>query len=186
MPQPFLVGSKVYLRPLAREDAPGFLEWINDVEVWSNLLTYRPMTLPQEEEFIADAGGDDAAIKLAIAVRESDQLVGAAGLDQIDWKNRHARFGIMIGDKNEWGKGYGTEAARLLVGYAFEILNLHRVWLHVYEYNERGRRAYVRAGFVQEGILREAHFHGGRYWDAIAMAVLRPQWIKDQPAKTGL
>src|SRR5262249_47408000 len=103
------------------------------------------------------------------------------GLHRIDFKERHAAFGITIGDKAEWGKGYGTETTRLLVEHAFEILNLNRVWLHVYEFNERGIRTYERVGFQKEGVLRQDHFHEGRYWSTIIMGILREEW---QAAKT--
>src|SRR5205814_646415 len=81
-----------------------------------------------------------------IVVRTSDRLIGGTGFHHIDFRNRHVGFGITIGEKEEWGKGYGTEATRLMVQHAFETLNLNRVWLHVYEYNQRGIRAYERAG----------------------------------------
>ncbi len=94
----------------------------------------------------------------------------------ISWCRR-ASFGILIGDKAAWGKGYGSEATRLMLRHAFETLNLNRVWLHVYEYNQRGIRAYEKVGFRREGVLRQDTFRDGRYWDTIAMAVLREEWI---------
>jgi RimJ/RimL family protein N-acetyltransferase len=173
MQNPFLIGDKVYLRPLEEEDAARFVPWMNDPAIWSNLLCYRPLNVRQEQEFIAHVGENDREVILGIVPRDSDQLIGALGLNAIDWKNRHARFGISIGEQTQWGKGYGTEATQLITDYGFDVLNLHRIWLHVYEYNERGQRAYARVGFVREGVLREEHYHAGRYWDVLAMGLLR-------------
>jgi RimJ/RimL family protein N-acetyltransferase len=174
---PFLVGPNVYLRPLDRADAPAFVTWLNDADVTRFLLAYRPMTLRAEEEFLDRIGqGDDFV--LGIVLREGDRLIGGTGLHHIDHRCRKASFGILLGDKATWGKGYGTEATRLLVGYAFETLNLNRVWLHAFEYNPRGLRAYEKAGFRREGVLRQDTFRDGRYWDTIVMAVLREEWQK--------
>jgi RimJ/RimL family protein N-acetyltransferase len=90
-------------------------------------------------------------------------------------KNRSACFGITIGAKDEWGKGYGTETTVLMVRYAFETLNLNRVWLHVFEYNQRGLRTYDKIGFKREGVLRQDHYQNGRYWDTITI-ILRQEW----------
>jgi RimJ/RimL family protein N-acetyltransferase len=177
MTNPFLVGAGVYLRPLDRADAPAFVTWLNDPEVTRFLLAYQPMTLRAEEEFIDKAGQGDDVI-LGIVLREGDRLIGGTGLHQIDQRCRRAAFGILIGDKGAWGKGYGTEAARLMVAHAFETLNLNRVWLHVYEYNPRGLRSYEKLGFRREGVLRQDTFRDGRYWDTIAMAILREEWQK--------
>jgi RimJ/RimL family protein N-acetyltransferase len=173
---PFLIGSKVYLRPLERADAPLLVPWMNDHEVTRNLRRYLPLSLREEEAFIEKLGKDEHGFVVGIASRETDRLLGGTGLHQIDFRNRHAQFGIFIGDNAEWGKGYGTEATWLMVKYAFETLNLNRVWLHVYEDNQRGIRAYEKVGFRQEGVLRQDTFRDGRYWNTIVMAVLRDEW----------
>jgi RimJ/RimL family protein N-acetyltransferase len=177
MTHPFLVGSQIYLRPLERADAPALAAWLNDAEVTRFLTLYRPLSLAAEEDYIDRMRqGDDIA--LAIVLRADDRLIGGTGLHAMDTRCRRASFGVFIGDKQEWGKGYGSEATRLMLGYAFETLNLNRVWLHVYEYNERGIRAYEKLGFRREGVLRQDTFRDGRYWDTITMAVLREEWTR--------
>lgn len=176
MRNPFLVGEKIYLRPLERDDAPTLLPWVNDPDVIATLRMYTPKNLQDELEFIERASQSDTEIILGIALKESDKLIGSTGLHGIDWKNRHSELGIIIGDKTEWGKGYGTEATRLMVNYAFEILGMHRVWLRVYEYNHRAIRAYEKAGFVREGVLREDRYHNGRFFHTIVMGLLRSEW----------
>jgi RimJ/RimL family protein N-acetyltransferase len=176
MKNPFRIGAKVYLRPLEREDAPLLTPWFNDPEVTRNLLRYRPLNLREEEAWIDKLGHGEHDLAVGIVVRATDRLIGGTGFHQLDFQNRHGSFGICIGEKSEWGKGYGTEATALMVQYAFDTLNLNRVWLHVYEYNERGIRAYEKAGFKREGVLRQACYRDGRYWDTIVMAVLRDEW----------
>ncbi len=102
--------------------------------------------------------------------------IGSCGYHVIDWRNRGAECGIAIGDKSQWGKGYGTDAMRTLVGFGFGELNLHRIMLRVYDDNPRAVRAYEKVGFKTEGRLRESNFHDGRYRDALVMAILRPEW----------
>ena len=108
-------------------------------------------------------------------VRETDNLIGMTGLHHIDARNRHASFGITIGDKQLWGKGHGTKATGLMIRHAFRTLNLNRLWLHVYEYNPRAIRVYEKLGFRIEGRLRQDMFRDGRYWDTLVMGVLREE-----------
>jgi [ribosomal protein S5]-alanine N-acetyltransferase len=176
MQNPFLIGTRVYLRPLERADVPLLIPWINDPEVTRGLRIHRPMNVQTEEEFIQKMYQDEHALAVGIALRETDQLVGMTGLHQMDFRNRHASFGLMIGAKDAWGRGYGTEATALLVRHAFETLNLNRVWLLVYEDNAAGIRAYEKVGFRKEGVLRQDSFHQGRYWDTFIMGVLREDW----------
>lgn len=176
MKNPFLIGVKIYLRPLEREDAKQCVSWFNHPEITRMLLTYRPMNVHAEEEFIDQAVQSEHDLVLGIVVQAGDRLVGVSGFHQIDFRNRHASLGITIGEKEEWGKGYGTEATRLMVRHAFETLNLNRVWLRVYEYNQRGIRTYKKVGFQKEGVLRQDTYREGRYWDTIVMAILRAEW----------
>jgi RimJ/RimL family protein N-acetyltransferase len=172
----FLIGNLVYLRPLEREDIPLLQTWFNDPEVTRTLARTQPMTRTDEEVFLQRIAGSTTELVLGIAMRAADRLVGTIGLHAIDWRNRHAGLGISIGDRAVWGQGFGGEAIRLLVRHAFETLNLHRVWLQVYEFNERGQRLYRKIGFREEGRLREDVFREGRYWDTLVMAVLRDEW----------
>jgi RimJ/RimL family protein N-acetyltransferase len=173
---PYLIGSSVYLRPLEREDARILTQWFNDPEVTDTLRTYRPMTVPFEEAFIRRIAKSSTDVGLAIMVREGDRFIGVCGLSEVDIRNRHAAFGINIGDKEAWGKGYGTEATKLLLRHAFLTLNLNRIWLEVYEYNPRALHVYEKLGFVIEGRLRQDMFRAGRYWDTIIMGILRQEW----------
>src|SRR5262249_43248535 len=131
---PFLIGTQIYLRPLELADAPAVTPWFNDPEVNRNLLRYQPLSVHGEEEFIRKVTASETEVIVGVVAREGDRLVGVTGLHP-DFRCRNAMFGICLGDKAAWGRGYGTEATRLMVRHAFETLNLHRVWLEVYEYN---------------------------------------------------
>jgi RimJ/RimL family protein N-acetyltransferase len=179
MIHPFLIGDRIYLRPLDRADAPLCVTWFNDRDVTRYLAKTRPVTLQQEEEYIEKVSQGDQDLVLGMVIKEPEQFVGVTGLHRIDPKNRHASFGITIGAKEAWGKGAGTEAARLIVQHAFDTLNLNRVWLHVHERNQAGLRAYQKAGFRREGVLRQDSFGEGRYWDTIVMGVLRDEWVRE-------
>jgi RimJ/RimL family protein N-acetyltransferase len=173
---PFLIGKTIYLRPLERADAPIVQPWINDPDVRRHLLVHRPMNLQGEEDFIDRLQKSEDSVALAIVVRETDRFIGVCGLHKFDLKNRQAAFGILLGVKDEWDHGHGTEATRLIVEHGFATLNLHRIWLHVSEDNARGIRCYEKVGFQREGILRHDHYRAGRYWNTIAMAALRDEW----------
>jgi len=177
MKNPFLIGTKVYLRPLEREDAPRFVPWVNDTAVTRTLEAfYRPINLQTEADFIEKIYKSEHDVVLGIVIRATDALIGVVGLHQINFKNRRAVFGIFIGEKDEWGKGYGTEATALITEYAFATLNLNRVVLRVHEDNERGIRAYEKVGFRREGVLRQDIYREGRYWDTLVMGILREEW----------
>ncbi len=181
MKNPFLIGEKIYLRPLEREDAPLFVTWLNDYDVTRTLKVKGPINRQTEEAFFDNLYKSEREFVLGIVIRANDTLIGSTGLREIDFRNRHACFGILIGEKSEWGKGYGTEVTQLITQHAFMTLNLNRVWLHVHADNERGIRAYERAGFKREGILRQEQFREGRYLNTVTMAILREEW---EPGKS--
>jgi RimJ/RimL family protein N-acetyltransferase len=104
--------------------------------------------------------------------------IGTTGFHQVDWKNRTAELGIVIGDKEWWGRGYGTDAVRALARWALDELALNRLWLRVYEDNARAIHSYEKVGFKVEGRLRQDRFHGGRYFDTVVMGLLRDELVR--------
>ena len=182
MKNPFLIGDTVYLRPLEPEDAGAMVPWMNDSEVTRSLKVARPTNLADERAFIERVTKSDKDISVAIMTRAGDRFIGTAALMMIQWRERQACFGISIGDKAQWGRGYGTEVAELLTAHAFQALNLNRVWLYVYDFNTGGMRAYEKAGFRREGVLRQGAFVEGAYRDVHVMATLREEWLAARPA----
>lgn len=178
MKNPYVIGDTVYLRPFDLEDAPIIQRFINDPAISRNLLAYRPFTLTMEQDYIRNSTASPTDLALGICLKSDDQLIGMAGLHRIHEKDRRAEFGVAIGDERQWGKGYGTQVTRLMTELAFERLNLNRVSLTVYDFNERGIRAYARVGYQREGVMREYTFIEGGYRDAITMSMLRSDWEK--------
>jgi RimJ/RimL family protein N-acetyltransferase len=173
---PFLVGERIYLRPLDRADAPLVQPWLNDPAVRRTILNWRPLNLEAEEGFIDRMSQSEHDVVLGIALRADDRLIGVTGLHHIDYKNSNCEYGLLVGEKAEWGHGYGSEACALLTGYAFDTLNLHRVWLGAYEHNAAAIHIYEKVGYRREGVLRDDKYNEGRYFNVLLMAILRDEW----------
>lgn len=176
MQNPNAIGPRLYLRPLELEDVPMVQRWLNDPEVTRTLDAWRPINAVFERGFIERLSTSEKDMVWVVVRRADDRPLGITGLHQIDWRTRQAVFGIALGEREEWGKGHGTEATALVVRYAFDTLNLNRVSLLVYDSNPAGQRAYEKVGFRREGVLREHWYKGGRSGDTIAMAILRREW----------
>jgi RimJ/RimL family protein N-acetyltransferase len=171
-----IAGKKIRLRAIERSDIPTFVRWMNDPEVTQYLVTYMPMSQAQEERwFEAQLEQHDGFI-LGIETLDG-KLIGNVGLAHIDWKNRRAGLGVVLGEKEYWGQGYGTDAITALLGFAFKQMNLHSVHLTTYEYNKRAIRCYEKCGFKLEGRMRQAHFYDGQYHDELMMGVLRKEFM---------
>lgn len=174
-----IIGDGVRLRAIEKSDLPHFVEWFNDSEVTENLLLHIPLSLDKEQMWYESMlKGPQASLPLMIEIKtpEGWVAVGDCSFHNIEETNRCSEVGIVIGDKTAWNKGIGTEAMRLLLRHGFLNLNLNRIYLHVYETNPRGIRCYEKAGYVQEGRLRQAVYKNGRYLDVIVMSVLRSEW----------
>jgi diamine N-acetyltransferase len=172
-------GNKVRLRPLQRDDHKISLAWRNDPEIRDGILGYRfPITEVMEEEWVDNVLNDQSRTRVVVAIEEKvDQaLIGFVYLNGIDWINRHGEFGILIGDGDKHRKGFGREACSLMVDYAFNVLNLHKIVLRVASYNQPAIDLYRAFGFVQEGVQREQIALGGRFHDLIFMGLLRREF----------
>jgi diamine N-acetyltransferase len=176
MEAPFILGERIYLRPLDEADLDRCLRWINDPDVLVTLGRRRPTGRAAELEWLRGQYKSDEHMNLAIVLVDGDRHIGNCGFNEIDYVNRCAVFGILVGEKDTWGNGYAPEAAQLILKYGFEELGLHRIGLDVYSHNARAIRAYEKAGFVREGTLRESYFRNGVYQDTIMMSVLESEW----------
>ena len=173
-----LVGSRVTLRELRRDDLPRLLVFNNDLDV--ELAGGGDPPMPQQLERLvadferktADGGRDDGRF----AIEVDGRFVGTCGLFRLNATNRTAELGIGIGEKALWGQGLGREAIALLLDYGFRLRNLHRIWLRTHSANERAIRAYRACAFVEEGRLRQHLWSNGRYHDEVQMGVLRDEW----------
>ncbi len=179
-----LYGQRIRLRAIEREDIPTFVRWFNDPEVRQYLLMYEPMSTAQEERWFQGLleRRDDYLFAIEAQAGERWIHVGNCGLHQLDWKNRSAEFGIALGEKAYWGQGYGTDAARTVLRFAFHELNLQRVQLEVFDFNPRAQRCYEKAGYRREGTRRQALYRDGRYHDVHLMSILRDEFESQEVA----
>ena len=165
------------LRRHVPENLEAFRRWYADPEI-ARLARYQeaPMRAEEIERFFTARVVGPDALAMAIHERATERLVGTCAFSQLDGENGSALYHITIGEKDTWGRGFGTEATRLMLDHAFGVLALHRVALFVFEFNERAIRTYRRCGFVIEGRSRESIYRDGRWWDELAMSVLESDW----------
>ena len=172
-----IVGELVALGPLRREHISLYLRWINDFGTTRTLgVPPRPMTLEQETAWYEQAATNEQEHNFSIFERSSGRLIGNCGMFNIVLPHRRAEVGIVIGESDARGRGYGTEAMRLLLDYAFTAAGMHSVMLWVYEFNPAARRCYEKVGFREIGRRRESRWLNGRFWDEIAMDVLSSEF----------
>ena len=173
----FASGAQIYLRGLEQRDLPSMIAWINDHEVTRLLYTGgRPASLTLLEEEWAKTQRDADAVVFAVCEHGGQLFLGTTGLYGINWTMRSAEFRIFLGEKQCWNRGIGTECTKLMVTYAFETLNLNRVWLGVNAEHAGAVRAYEKAGFVREGVLRQEQYRNFRYYDVVRMGLLRSDY----------
>ena len=175
-------GKLVQLRPVQRADISYFLQWFNDPDVTQYLQMYLPMNEMAEQKFIEELGTvramTDAFFVIEAINGDKSIPIGSMSLHGINSKDHNATFGIAIGDKHYWSKGYGTEAARLIIRYGFDQLNLHRISSSAWSFNERSIKLHFKVGFKEEGRRREAIFKNGAYIDEVIFGLLREDWKK--------
>lgn len=173
-----LRGETVYLRPAERADLDRFVRWFADAETTRHLMLRAPFSQPMEELWfertVAEQG--QSFYHFVICRLADDEPIGVADLRNLDFANGTAEFGISIGEKGEWNKGYGTDALNAICDFGFGELRLERIELQVYEPNTRARRSYEKAGFTLEGTLRRRHFTEGRHENVLIMSLLRDEW----------
>lgn len=172
-------GELVRLTHIERDSLPAFMRWFRDYEIQSllDVNVIMPVTDEAEQDYYDHVTRkSDDEFHFSVRTLEEDRLIGNCSLFGINHKNRSADFGIVIGEKEFWGRGYGSDATRVILQFAFREVNLNRVQLEVFDYNTRAIRAYEKVGFVREGVRREAVFRAGRYHDVIVMAALREAW----------
>lgn len=181
----FITGDKVLLRALEKDDMKNVLKWVNNGKVTYFMVTgQKPSTIYDLEKEYDGLAGDGKNIMFAMIDKETGKHIGNIGLYNIRPVSLAAELRIIIGERNMWGKGVGTEACSLIVKYAFDRLNLHKVFLGVNKDNTGGLKCYENVGFVQEGILRDEIYRNSRFYDAVRMSILREEYEKNPRYKT--
>jgi len=172
-------SSRIFFRKMTEEDVSIYHKWRNDSEV---MRTTNPsmdvFTLADTKQFVEHVIlGSNTSKSYMIIDKESLQPIGITSLIQIDLKNRNSECIIDIGEKEYWGKGYGKEALKLLLDYAFLEMNLHRVSLRVFSFNQKAIAMYEKIGFRQEGASRQSIYREGQWHDIIHMGILQQEYV---------
>lgn len=176
-----IMGDRVRLRAIQKDDLPLFTRWLNDPEVQQGLMHYLPFSIHDEEDWFEQTRKrpqDERPMTIEIITEKGWLPVGDCGLFNYNWRVRSAEFGIFIGAKEYWDQGYGTDVVNLILKHGFGTLNLNRISLDVFDNNPRAIRTYEKTGFILEGRKRQAHYHDGKHIDILLMSILRDDWLE--------
>jgi diamine N-acetyltransferase len=172
-----VTGEQVALGPLRRDLLPLYTRWRNDFAVTRTLnFNPAPFTAEEREAWFARASTESGVVRFTVYERGTMRAIGLANLHDIDVQHGTAELGLMIGEADARGRGYGSEATRLLLDYAFTVLGLHNMMLRVYAYNPAGLRAYQKAGFREFGRRTGSRTFLGQRWDEIYMECLASEF----------
>lgn len=168
-------GQDIVLRLMKKEDTDNIIKWRNTDFVRRNFIYRKPFTREGHENWTKTMIDTGRAIQFIICTKEDKRPVGSVYLRDIDQDHNKAEYGIFIGEEDALGKGYGTQAAKLMIEYAFHTAGLHKLMLRVLAENKQALRSYEKAGFIREAYLKDEVFLEGRYKDVIYMAVINAQ-----------
>ena len=179
MDRAFLVGEKIYLRPLDRDDLENdYIQWVNDEEVSRFMETLNfPTTKEKLESYFENIMKSNNDVFFAIIEKKTDKHIGNVKIN-INWVDRLGIYGRMIGDKGSRGKGYGTEVSKLMIKYSFERLNLHKVMIGVMESNIASIKSNEKVGMKIEAKLKDHSYRLGKWEDVIYMSIFRDDYFK--------
>lgn len=173
-----LEGKYIYLKKLSKEVCDDYFMAIDNTSVETDIFTgtTHRFVKTQIENYIANNESDQSRIDLLIYSKADDKLVGEVVINDIDAHSRIGSLRIAIFDYLDFNKGFGSEGIILALGYGFGMLNLHRVELEVFDYNERGLHVYEKIGFKKEGVKREAGYFNHKYHDIVCMSILSKEF----------
>lgn len=172
----FLAGPSVALRPVERADMELIRRWVNDPEIRALIGETRPLTASGAETYLQKLQTDESRVWFIIVERATQRPIGECGLLRMMPAWRTTDLSIILGEREAWGKGYGTEAITLLMNYAFGFLNFHRIAIGVVGFNQRALRFYEKVGFQREGLQREGYFYDHQYHDFVMMSILEHEF----------
>lgn len=176
----FLLGDRVYLRGLNENDLKGnYVEWFNDAEVCQhNSHHIFPYTRANAEEYFNNIQNSKDTLVLAVILKENDLHIGNVSLQRIDYLSNSAEFAILIGEKDQWGKGYSKEAAMILLLHGFNSLNLNRIYCATTKDNVAMQKLAEYLGMKMEGLRRQAVWKNGKYRDVLEYGVLKNEFLE--------
>ena len=172
--------AEIELTEVRAGDLPRMLEWINDPDLVRLSAPFKPVSPEAHQHWFESTQAREDVALFAIRELPGGRLIGSCQLRGIDPRHQSAELTIRIGERDSLGRGLGTEAVRRLVAHGFEVLGLNRISLHVFADNQRAVRAYEKAGFVREGLMRQHSRIDGEFKDAVLMALLRRDWNNEE------
>lgn len=173
-----LSGTKTYIRIIEETDLDRTLKWINDPDLMILMGIRGPKTAMMQKKWFEELNRDSTKIVFAICLKDSNEHIGNVSLYSIDFIHRNAGLSIFIFDKTNHHHGYGTDALKLLLEYAFDYLNLHRIYCKTSSNYHEAIKIYQKLGFYEEGILREHEYNNGKYVDKIIMGLIANDFRK--------
>lgn len=166
-----IIGEKINIRALNRIDRDILLKWVNDPELKNFSGTIYPVTDVEHEKWFETKLIEPLNKIYAIETKEKN-IIGIIGNKNFDYINSNTEIYISIGEKEFWNYGFGTEAVSLFISFCFNQLNLHKVYLYVFDYNQRAIKSYEKIGFSKEGVLKESLYKNGKYHNKILMSII--------------
>ncbi|HDV4355420.1 TPA: GNAT family N-acetyltransferase [Staphylococcus aureus] len=161
--------SQINLRALKKSDSDLILNWMKNDKLRYLIGTTFPVTELEHENWFQNKMLEKDN-RIFVIELESEAAIGIVGFKNLDWINSNSELFIYIGDENYWGKGFGKEALKLLINFAFSSLNLHMLYLEIFSYNDNATKMYEKLGFKQDGVLRQSKYQNGQYYDKIIMS----------------
>ena len=176
----FLENERIYMRTLSGEDDfREYEKWLNDQENTVYMGSGKfPVTVDSLKKYVENFAGNQNGMLLGIFLKGKDEHIGNITLQQINWKDRNGEVGVIIGDKEQWGKGYATDAIKLVAEHAFKKLNLHKIYAGVVDGNMGSKKAFKKVGFKEEAVLREHFYLNGEYQDCSRLGLLASEYVR--------
>ncbi len=172
----FINGERIYLREVRISDVnENYYNWINNTLINQYLESrFYPSSIESIQKYVQKISNNSDFIFLAIINKKDNHHIGNIKLGPINWIHRLGEIGIIIGEKNYWGKGYATESIKTLSKHAFNVLNLHKLTAGCYETNQGSLKAFKKANFEIEGIRRHHNYFNGKYIDSVLLGLINP------------
>ncbi len=177
-------GSRIYLRPITIEDTECVVRWRNDKKVVENFIYRKNISKEEHLNWFHNKVETGDVIQFIICDNKTDKALGSIYLQNFNLESRQAEEGIFLGEEEAYGRGIGTEAAALVLKYAFENLKLHKLTARVLSYNQGSRRMHEKAGYVMESYLKDELFLDGKYEDLIFYGAINPVELPKSQKKT--
>lgn len=175
----FIKGDRINLIPLLQKDINLIVRWMNDPDVRTYARNPLPRTLEEVKKWFEPKKDDEAKTDIDFLIYHKDDKkpIGTVGINNINWLDRNANLFTVIGESEYWGKGIAVEAGKMMISYAFEELNLHKIHTSIYSPNERSLRVAEKIGLVQEAVLREEIYIDGVHVNNHKFAVFKKDWL---------